>query len=101
MIKVPVLGLRMGKRHGVGIHSCKSVDDELVRRGRFSNFLGKGSIEHINVQMGEKNLQGIILGGIHRVLAGEGIGRAHGRAGGMVPFQVVVLEEHLPVGLLT
>ena len=99
LIKVPVLGVRMRKGYGVGVHCCKSINDKLVRRGGFRNLIGEGSIEHVNMQMGEEDLQGIVLGGIHRVFVREGIGGTHYGARGVVPFQVIVLEEHLPVGL--
>ena len=99
LIKVPVLGLRMRKRNCVSIHRGKSVNDKLVRRGGFGDFFSEGGIKHIDMQVGEKDLQGIILGGIYWVFAGECVGGAHGSARGMVPFQVIVLEEHLPVSL--
>ena len=96
MVEVPVLGVGVGKRNGGGFHGREDVNDKLVERGGFSNFGGQGGVQHINVKVGEKNLLGVIEGGVHVILVGEGVGRTHSNAGGVVPDQVVVLEEHLP-----
>ena len=56
LIEVPVLGLGTRKGYSVGVHCRKGVDNELVRRGGFGDFFSKGSVEHIDMQMGEEDL---------------------------------------------
>ena len=51
------------------------------------------------MQVGKEDLQGVILRGIYRIFSGKSISRAHSGAGGVVPDQVIVLEEHLPLSL--
>ena len=46
--------------------------------------------------MGKKNLFRVVEGGIHFVLAREGVGGAYGGSGGVGPDQIIVLEKHLP-----
>ena len=60
---------------------------------------GTCHIKHVDVEMGEKDLWGVILGSIHRVFLGKCISGAHIGAQGVVPNQVIILEEHLPVSL--
>ena len=49
--------------------------------------------------MGEEDLQGIILQGVYMVFSRKSVSWAHSCAQDVVPFQVIVLEEHLPAGL--
>ena len=44
-------------------------------------------------------MRGILLRSINVVLVGERVSGAHSGAQGVVPLQIVVLEEHLPASL--
>ena len=54
--------------------------------GGISNFSGEGGVKHVDMQMGEEDLFQVVLGGVYSIFMGEGIGRAHGSAQGMVPY---------------
>ena len=99
VIEVPVVGGGAGKGNGGCLHGGKGVDDELVGRGGFGDFGGQGSIEHVNVKGGEQDSLGVVSGGVNLILSGKSIGGTHGSAWGVVPFKIIVLEEHLPSSL--
>ena len=61
--------------------------------------LGKPGIEHVDLEIGKEDLLGVIQGSVNSISSGEGIGRAHSQAGGVIPYQVIILKEHLPAGL--
>ena len=52
---------------------------------------GECSIKHVNLEVEEENLGGVILQGIHNIFAGEGIGRTHSESGSVALDEVIVL----------
>ena len=99
VVEVPVPWGGARERDGVGLHSGESVYDKLVRGSGFSDFGGKGRIQQVNMECGKKRLFNVVGGGVDFVFSGEGVSRAHSGTRRVVPFQIVILEEHLPSSL--
>ena len=91
LIKVSIISLEVWKGNSFCIQGGKSINDELVRGGRLGDFSGGHGIKHVNLEVGEKNLERVILQGVHDVFAGKGVSRTHSGSRGVVPNEVIVL----------
>ena len=61
LVRVPVILLRMGEWDSFHIEGGKGINDKLVERSGFQDLFGEGGVEHIDLEMGKKHLEGIIL----------------------------------------
>ena len=99
LVEIPILRGGAGQGDSGCLHGRECIDDKLVGRGGFRDFRREGSIEHLDVEVGEENLFHVVGRSVYLIFSGQSVGWSHGSTWGVVPFQVIVLEEHLPSSL--
>ena len=71
----------------------------MVRGGGFSDGICNQGIKEVDLKIGKKNLFHVVGRGVNIVFSGQGVHQTHLGTRNVVPFQVIVLEEHLLVSL--
>ena len=57
LVKVPIVMLRLGEGYGLSIKGGKGVNDKLVGRCGFQDFLGKCGVKHVDLKVGKEDLE--------------------------------------------